>query len=77
MLFPKNFHKRTQDLKRVYHDAGQFYWGKKNSWLRSEPVFSKNSSIVYIPKWRAHDINTMEDWNVAEKFAKLNNLLKL
>ena len=77
MLFPKNFHKRSQDLKRVYHDTGQFCWGKKNSWLRSEPVLSKNSSIVYIPKWRAHDINTMEDWNVAEKFAKLNNLLKL
>ena len=77
MLFPKNFYKRTQDLRKVYYDAGQFCWGKKNSWLRSEPVFSKNSSIVYIPKWRAHDINTMEDWNVAEKFAKLNNLLKL
>ena len=76
MLFPKNRYKRTQDLEKVYHDVGQFYWGKKNSWLKLKTIFSKSSTIVYIPRWRAHDIDTLEDWNVAEKFAKFNNLLK-
>ena len=27
--YPENEMKRTQDLEILYHDAGQFYWGKK------------------------------------------------
>ena len=28
MFFPENIDKRSQDLEKSFHDAGQFYWGK-------------------------------------------------
>ena len=76
MLFSKDYYKRSQDLKEIYFDAGQFYWGSKNSWLTFNSLLNNSSDIVYIPKWRAIDIDTKEDWKKAEKFAKLNNLIK-
>ena len=76
MLFPKNSFKRTQDIKKIYYDTGQFYWGSKNSWLTKKTILNNSSDIVYIPKWIAIDIDTHEDWQKAEKFAKLNNLIK-
>ena len=29
MIFPRFYKKRTQDIVETFHDAGQFYWGKK------------------------------------------------
>ena len=67
MIFKKNFNKRSQDLKEIMCDTGQFYWGDKKTWLRQKIIFSKNSDIVTIPKWRYHDIDTYDDWKKAEK----------
>ena len=39
---------RSQDLEKVYHDAGQFYWGKKKAWLDKKNIFGKKSSIHLI-----------------------------
>ena len=67
MIFNKNFKKRSQDLKQIMCDAGQFYWGSKNSWLKEKAFFSKNADVIIIPRWRYHDIDTHEDWKKAEK----------
>mgnify|MGYP001212680902 FL=1 len=67
MIFPKYYKKRTQDIKDTYFDAGQFYWGKTDAWKKTKPIFSKDSSLIEIPRWRIHDIDTMEDWKTAEK----------
>ena len=40
MMSPKNYPKRSQDLEVFYHDVGQFYWGKPESWLEYKIVFS-------------------------------------
>ena len=29
MLFPKFRNKNSNNLEKIYHDAGQFYFGKK------------------------------------------------
>tara|TARA_B110001454_G_C12662267_1_gene410014 strand:- start:224 stop:913 length:690 start_codon:yes stop_codon:yes gene_type:complete len=71
MMLKKNFFKRTQDLKKIFCDAGQFYWGTKDAWLKKKTIYSKKSKIVSIPKWRYHDIDTAEDWKKAEKFIKI------
>ena len=71
MFFPRKYSRRTQDLKISYHDVGQFYWGKIEAWLKQKPVFSKTSAIVDIPRWRAHDIDTIEDWKYAELIHKI------
>lgn len=66
MLFPECFNSRSQDLPEAFHDAGQFYWGRPESWLAGEPVFTEQSTIVALPRWRVHDIDTPDDWVRAE-----------
>lgn len=66
MFYPEMFNQRSQDLVEVYHDAGQFYWGRTDAWLGEKTIFS-NISIPYIlPCHRVHDIDTPEDWKRAE-----------
>jgi len=37
MKWPENFYKRSQDLEKTYHDAGQFYLIKRqHSWKRKK-----------------------------------------
>ena len=60
-LFHESELARTQDLERVYHDAGQFYWGRRAAWLGNERIHS--SGVGYpVPNWRVVDIDTEEDW---------------
>jgi N-acylneuraminate cytidylyltransferase len=71
MLFKHNIKKRSQDIKKILCDAGQFYWGLKDAWLKKKNFFTKNSDIVMIPKWRYNDLDTLEDWKRAELFNKI------
>ena len=66
MLSPKFEKTRTQDLETIYHDAGQFYWGKASSWLEQKSVLRGKTSSIYIPRHLVQDIDDMEDWNKAE-----------
>ena len=40
-LINNNYKKRSQDLSKIYHDAGQFYWGRKQTWLNDKIIFNK------------------------------------
>lgn len=67
MLFPEYSSTRSQDLEEVYHDAGQFYWGWRDSYLNEIPMFSRGSHAYILPRFRVQDIDTLEDWTVAER----------
>lgn len=71
MLDKKNFFKRTQDLETLYHDAGQFYWSRSNSWENNPIIFSKISIPYVIPHHDVVDIDNMQDWKKAEKMIKI------
>ena len=71
MFFPENFHKRSQDLEAVYHDAGQFYWGKTQAWLTKKLLFSHETAPVLLPMIQVQDIDTLEDWDIAELKCKI------
>ena len=71
-LYPEKELKRTQDIEPAYHDAGQFYWASTETW-KSNPKIHVNSMTLVIPQSRAVDINTIEDWNLAEKLFKVHN----
>ena len=58
--------KRSQELEVAYHDAALFYWGKPESWTRLKKIYSKHSTIKYVPRWRVCDIDTHEDWKQVE-----------
>lgn len=63
---PENIAKRSQDLPKAYQDAGQFYWGTKSAWLANRPVFSDRGIAHVLPRYRVVDIDTEEDWRLAE-----------
>ena len=68
MIFPEHYNSRSQDLPEVYHDAGQFYWAKSQEW-KNKPgsSFSENNTIIELPHFLVQDIDTLDDWNRAEK----------
>ena len=68
MLFPEFMNKRSQDLKEAYHDAGQFYWKK----LKCSEKFHFNASLpIVIPRYLVQDIDSMEDFKLAEIMFKV------
>ena len=69
-LFPNMIFSRSQDLREVYHDAGQFYWGTVNAFLNDLPIFSKYSQPIILPRYKVQDIDTPEDWRQAELMFK-------
>ncbi len=71
MFQPNMFNKRSQDLTEAYHDAGQFYFSRAEAVLKETPAFSKNASMIFVPRHRVVDIDTEEDLILAEKL--LNN----
>lgn len=66
MFWPEHFNSRSQDLEEAFHDAGQFYWGRVQSWLEGRPLFSPQAAAVILPRHRVQDIDTPEDWQRAE-----------
>ena len=70
-IFPEDIPKRSQDLEDAYHDAGQFYWGKAESFFVDRPLFSSRSSPIILPRYLVQDIDTLEDWHRAELMFKV------
>ena len=66
MFNPEHFNTRSQDLEDAYHDAGQFYWGRASAWIHGNMIFSTSSVPVLLPRYRVQDIDTNEDWLMAE-----------
>jgi pseudaminic acid cytidylyltransferase len=64
-LYPEFELARTQDLKMAYYDAGQFYWGRVETWQNNLKIHS-NGLGYEIPNWRVVDIDTLADWQRAE-----------
>jgi N-acylneuraminate cytidylyltransferase len=67
MFWPDYELTRSQDLPEAWHDAGQFYWGRTNSFLNRDGVFSARSYPVVLPRYLVQDIDTPEDWELAER----------
>ena len=65
MFWPENMNKRSQDLEKAYHDAGQFWWTKL--FVKStESMFGKDSIPIILPRYLVQDIDTPEDWETLE-----------
>lgn len=57
---------RSQDLEPAYHDAGQFYWGRTEAFLKDRDTYSCASVPIILPNWRVVDIDNEEDRQRAE-----------
>lgn len=67
MLHPEKSNMRTQDLPLTYHDSGQFYFGRMEAWLKRKPILSGDSVPYVMARSHAVDIDTDEDWIMAEQ----------
>lgn len=66
MFQPEHYHTRSQELEKAYHDAGQWYWMRSNAMFDAIPVFSPSANAVIVSDMDAQDIDTEEDWLLAE-----------
>ncbi len=71
MFQPEEFNSRSQDLEEAYHDAGQFYWGTADAFLNKRAIFGANSMVELLPRKQVQDIDTPEDWELAEALYKV------
>ena len=70
MIDEAQFERRSQDLRASYHDAGQFVVGTYCAWKSKVPFVNSITKPIIIPNSRVQDIDTIEDWELAEqKFA--------
>jgi N-acylneuraminate cytidylyltransferase len=72
MLFEEHLNTRSQELSHTFHDAGMFYWGRKSAFAQEKAVFSAQSSVYELSRWKAQDIDTPEDWDCAERLYRIN-----
>jgi len=73
MIWPEYLRTRSQDLPDVYHDAGAFYWLKTESFLKEKNLFTSNNKPLVLKESEVQDIDTLEDWKLAELKYKLLN----
>ena len=64
--FPEHINSSSQDLKPLYHDAGQMYWGTARSYLAMVPFFAGHAVPIMLPRMRVQDIDGEDDWARAE-----------
>ena len=67
--WPENYRRRSQDLEAFYHDAGQFYFYRTESFVKSyrniggEPF---RTISLLTDDIEVQDIDTLSDWELAE-----------
>lgn len=57
---------RSQDLEPFYHDAGQFYCLKVDSFQAQKKLVMAKTVPMELPESEVQDIDTEEDWRIAE-----------
>lgn len=75
MNWPEHLNSRSQDLPASFHDAGQFYWLRVDTFLKDKKLFTGNSGVVELSELEAQDIDSETDWQLAElKYKLLHNI---
>lgn len=71
MIWPEHELTRSNDLPETFHDAGQFYWLKTQAFLSHRKMWAPGAVPVRIHRSHTQDIDTIEDWEMAETMFKL------
>jgi len=65
-VYPENLDKRSQDLEKHFHDAGQFYITKIDRFKVNKRLMVGKILPMYISEMEVQDIDTQTDWELAE-----------
>lgn len=66
MTYPEHLKSRTQDLEKIYHDAGQFYFVKTETLIEEKTVWCKHTAPLVLSELEVQDLDTLTDWQLAE-----------
>lgn len=66
LLHPELINQRSQDLNKTYHDAGSFYFFKNDAFKKNKSLWIGNIGAYELPESKVQDIDTNEDWLLAE-----------
>lgn len=69
--FPEYATARSQDLPKIYHDCGQFYACRTDAFLKAGTTDTKRLLPLILTEMEVQDIDTIEDWKMAEIKYKL------
>lgn len=73
MREPQYSRARSQDLPKIYHDAGQFYFFKVEPFLNSKNLMNGRIEGLVLSEMEVQDIDTENDWKLAElKYSIIN-----
>lgn len=64
--WPEHMFTRSQDLQPFYHDAGQFYFFRTDSFLKQRRLVMDKTIPMELPELEVQDIDTENDWEIAE-----------
>jgi N-acylneuraminate cytidylyltransferase len=70
--WPEHALARSQDLPRLVHDAGAFYWLRTAAFLRTRRIVGENAIAWPMDRLRAVDIDTEEDFRFAEALKRFH-----
>lgn len=65
--FPEYANTRSQDLPEMVHDCGRFYAASVAAFREAGSFITVRTEALRIPASRVQDIDTPEDWEVAEQ----------
>mgnify|MGYP001307735565 CR=1 FL=1 len=57
---------RSQDLEKIWHDTGTFYFARVREWMSEKFTFNNRSIGLEIKPTEAQDIDDEYDWKLAE-----------
>ncbi|MDE6980946.1 MAG: pseudaminic acid cytidylyltransferase, partial [Lachnospiraceae bacterium] len=64
--WPENRLVRSQDLEKWYHDCGQYYFLRVDSFLEKKMMLMDNTVPIIVDEMEVQDIDNYEDWELAE-----------
>lgn len=64
--YPQYVKTRSQDLEKEYHDAGQFYIYNVVKLFEKKGIIEDDFAPIILPEMCVQDIDTLEDWKLAE-----------
>lgn len=65
-LFPEQYEHRSQDLRKWYHDTGQFYFYNVRAFLNQNGRILDSIYPIVLSETEVQDIDNEDDWVIAE-----------
>ena len=67
LLHPEFIDSRSQDLQTIYHDCGQFYFFRRDSFMKNKRIKVGKMVPIITSELEMQDIDSQEDWKIAEQ----------